>query len=291
MQKEKILVTGGSGFIGKNLINKLKNQKNLDVTATYFRKAPPKINGVNWLKVDLIRNKDDSLYKGIDKVYMLAAISSGAKDIIERPDIFVTDNALINQNTIIGAVNRNVKNIIFPSCSVMYKNSTEIQDEKNIFIDLIDDKYIGGATMKMYIEGLCKFYSKNTNTRFSIIRHTNTYGPHDKFNIEKAHVFAASIIKTDNNPNEVEIWGDGEEGRDLLYVDDLVELMIKMPIMQKEEYDLICAGSENLITINDLVNKICKIRKINPIIKHNLSKPNIPINIRLSHQRALKKYG
>ena len=126
---------------------------------------------------------------------MCAAVSSGAKNIVNNPEIFVANNTTINQNTIVNAVKSEVKHIIFPSCSVMYQNSESIQGENDVSIENIEDKYVGGAAMKLYVEGLCKFYSLISKTKFSVIRHTNCIGPYDKFDPSLSHVFASVVVK------------------------------------------------------------------------------------------------
>jgi GDP-L-fucose synthase len=290
MKKKRVVVTGGTGFIGMNLIKRLV-KSNFSVTGIFNHRAPPSIPNVEWRQWDLTCPPPPDLFADADGVLMCAAISSGAKDIINRPEIFVTQNTLINQNTILAATQAGTEHIVFPSCSVMYPSSEKIQGEDDVRIDRIYEKYVGGAAMKLYVEQLCRFYSMITTTRFTVIRHTNTYGPHDKFDRDRAHVFAASILKTENNPESIEVWGTGEEGRDFVYVEDLVDLMVRTLSVQKEKFELVCAGSENLISINELIKTICSVRRINPLITHNLSSPSLPVNIVLSHQRALNLFG
>ena len=91
-----------------------------------------------------------------------------------------------------------VKHFIFTSCTVMYKNS-----KKNLSEDEVDEKkifsnYYGVATTKLYIEKMCKFYSNISKTKFSIIRHSNIYGPNDKFDLNKGHFIGSSIVKVFN---------------------------------------------------------------------------------------------
>jgi GDP-L-fucose synthase len=284
-----ILITGGCGFLGKNLIATLSKNQGNKIIATYNNAIPENFNRVEWLKQNLLNIDSGSIFKNIDVVFMLAAVSSGAKDIIERPEIFVTDNTLINQNTIVSAVKNGVKHVIFPSCSIMYSSSLELQDEESP-TDQIYEKYFGGATMKLYIENLCKFYSLISETKFTVIRQTNIYGPNDKFIKERAHVLAATILKTENNPSEIEVWGSGEEGRDFLHVDDLMQLYEKILEKKTNKFDLVCAGSEKLTTINELVDEIINIKNISPIVTRNISKPSLPINIVLSNKLAKKLF-
>ena len=155
---------------------------------------------------------------------MCAAVSSGAKNIIQRPEIFVGDNTLINQNTITKCVEEEVAHVIFPSCSIMYKSSDKIQTEDDVDLNNIARQYLGGAAMKLYAEGLCKFYSTRSKTKFSVLRHTNCIGPYDKFDPGLSHVFASVIMKTGTENETVDVWGDGNEGRDFLFITDLTDL-------------------------------------------------------------------
>jgi nucleoside-diphosphate-sugar epimerase len=75
--EKKILITGGSGFIGRNLINKLIETGYSDITATYWKASPPAIKNVKWIKVNLIEGIGINFFKNVDVVYMLAAVSSG----------------------------------------------------------------------------------------------------------------------------------------------------------------------------------------------------------------------
>ena len=152
------------------------------------------------------------------------------KDIIDRPHIHVNDNALMNINILKQIFkNNNIKHYIFFSCTVMYQSSNRKQDEKKFNYQIID-KYFGVGWTKVYIEKLCKFYSNFLNTKFTMIRHSNIYGPHDKFDLEKSHVLGATISKVMKAEKEITIWGRGNEIRDFLYISDLikfVELVIK----------------------------------------------------------------
>jgi nucleoside-diphosphate-sugar epimerase len=291
---KKILVTGGTGFLGRNLINGLLKSGFTNILATYHNSDPPKLEYVEWIQVDLYGDHIPEKYlKNIDVAYIFAAVSSGSKDIVERPEIFLATNSTMNQKTILTLVEAKVKHIVFPSCSVMYKNSLMVQDENDVVLHEIYEKYVGGSVMKLYIEGLCKFYSGISETAFTVIRHTNTYGPYDKFDLDKGHVLSSLLLKLKNNPSEIEVWGTGEEGRDFVYVDDLVDLFISVAesSVNRKNFELICAGSEKLVSIRELLMEMCKIKKVDPRIKFNNEKPSLPINIVLSHQRAKKMYN
>ena len=98
-----------------------------------------------------------------------------------------------------------------------------IQTEDDVDLNNIARQYLGGAAMKLYAEGLCKFYSTRSKTKFSVLRHTNCIGPYDKLTLG-SHVFASVITKTGTENETVEVWGDGNEGRDFLFITDLTDL-------------------------------------------------------------------
>lgn len=290
----KVCITGATGFIGTNLAFELGQHDNYQVFGTYNEREPHKfIKKENWIKIDL-KNTIDELknpFSGFDIVIMCAAISSGAKNIIQKPEIFVANNTLINQNTITNCVNAKVKHVIFPSCSIMYQSSKNIQDENDVNLEKISKNYIGGASMKLYAEGLCKFYSSRSNTKFSVLRHTNCIGPYDKFNPALSHVFASVIMKTNTKKETVEVWGDGSEGRDFLYITDLINLIKTLITNQKDSFELLCAGSSKIIKIKDLYSLVLQQRKIEKKLSFDISKPSIPVTICLSHEKAKNKYG
>ena len=148
----------------------------------------------------------------------------------------------------------------------MYPSSSKPTKE-NSFNGEIIDKYKGVGETKVYIEKLAKFFSMVGDTKYTIIRHSNTAGPHDKFDLEKSHVFGATITKVANAKKEIEVWGDGKEIRDFLYVEDLVNFVKKALRKQKSVTEIYNCGSGKPITIKDLRKLIIKISKKKKNIK------------------------
>ena len=289
-KKNKIIILGATGFIGKNIA--LYYSKNLKIKATYNKKIPFENQNIEWIKCDLRSTRQiNNLFDNIDIVINAAAVTSGIKDIINRPHIHVNDNALMNVNILKQLFkNKNVKHYIFFSCTVMYQSSLKKQNEKK-FNYKISDKYFGVGWTKVYVEKLCKFYSSFLNTKFSVIRHSNIFGPYDKFDLEKSHVIGATISKVMKAEKEIIIWGKGNEIRDFLYISDLikfVELLIKN---QKNKYEIYNCGSEIGVKIFDLVKLIVKISGREIKIKKNVTAPTIDFNLVLDCRKAKKEIG
>ena len=289
-KQNKIMILGATGFIGKNIA--LYYSKNLKIKATYNKKIPFENQNIEWIKCDLRSTTQiNNLFDNIDIVINAAAVTSGIKDIINKPHIHVNDNALMNINILKQLFkNKNIKHYIFFSCTVMYQSSLKKQDEKK-FNYRITDKYFGVGWTKVYVEKLCKFYSTFLNTKFTVIRHSNIFGPYDKFDLEKSHVIGATISKVMKAEKEITIWGKGDEIRDFLYISDLikfVELLIKN---QKNKYEVYNCGSEIGVKILDLAKLITKIAGKKIKIKKNLKAPTIDFNLVLDCGKAKKEIG
>ncbi|MDC3386430.1 NAD(P)-dependent oxidoreductase [Gammaproteobacteria bacterium] len=289
---KKILICGATGFIGKNITLGLSKNKNYEIHAVRFKRPAYKTSdNVKWHKADL-RNPAsvDKLIKNMDIVVQAAATTSGSKDIVSKPHIHVTDNAVINSFIFRSAYTHEIKHFIFPSCTVMYPSSKKATKE-NDFTGRIIDKYKGAGETKVYLEKIAKFYSMLSKTKFTIIRHSNIYGPHDKYDLDKSHVFGATITKVMKTKNDLEVWGDGSEIRDFLHADDLVNFIKKAISKQKTQYEIYNCGSGKAITIKQLCNLIVKISKKPLKIKFNKNKPTIKFDMFLNCNKAKKELG
>tara|TARA_B100000900_G_scaffold244986_1_gene208313 strand:- start:2228 stop:2977 length:750 start_codon:yes stop_codon:yes gene_type:complete len=226
----------------------------------------------------------------MDIIIQCAATTSGSKDIVSKPYIHVTDNAIINSFIFRSAYTHQIKHFIFPSCTVMYPSSKKATKE-NDFTGKIIDKYKGAGETKVYLEKIANFYSMLSKTKFTIIRHSNIYGPHDKYDLDKSHVFGATITKVMKAKDDLEVWGDGSEIRDFLHVDDLVDFIKKAISKQKTQYEIYNCGSGKAITIKQLCNLIVKISKKPLKINFNKDKPTIAFDMFLNCTKAKKELG
>ena len=147
------------------------------IFGTFNKKKPFKNNKVKFLKCNLLNKKQvDKCLKGKDVVIMAAATTSGAKDIIERPYIHVTDNAIMNSIITRSAYDKNVPHIIFLSCTVMYHSQNSKIKEIDFNLNKkIYPNYFGAAWMKIFTEKMCEFYSNLNRNKYTIIRHSNVY--------------------------------------------------------------------------------------------------------------------
>ncbi|MEW6006659.1 MAG: NAD-dependent epimerase/dehydratase family protein [bacterium] len=295
MSKKKLLICGATGFIGRNIAEAFAENDDFEIYGTYLNSKPLNNPKIKMIKADLT-NKDDvnKAIEGMDIIIQAGATTSGAKDIINRPYYHVTDNAVMNSLIFRSAYENKVSHVIFFSCSVMYQPSdvpvkeTDFDANKEIY-----QSYFGVGWTKVYNEKMCEFYSRIGTTKYTVIRHSNIYGPYDKFDLERSHVFGATVAKvmTAKDEEKISVWGEGKEERDLLYISDLAEL-VKLAIeKQKEKFQLFNVGYGSSISVNNLVKKIIEFSGKKIDIEYDLSKPTIKTKLCLDVTKAKEILG
>ena len=288
----KILLCGATGFIGRNLLAHFAAEPDTSITAVWHKRPPCETPAnVSWVQADL---RDpacvENLVKGHDQIIQAAATTSGAKDIVNSPHIHVTDNAVMNSYLLRAAYGARVAHFVFFSCSVMYPSS-EVPVSEADFTGKIEPRYQGAAWTKLYIEKMCEFYAGLGNTKHTVIRHSNIYGPHDKFDFDRSHVFGASLSKAMTAETSVDVWGTGEEKRDLLHVDDLVRCVEAALERQQSAFGLYNCGSGKSVSVKELVQKLVAASGKNLKLNHDLSQPSIPFSLSLDCSEAKAELG
>jgi GDP-L-fucose synthase len=291
---KRILVCGATGFIGRNTVERLVARGDFEVHAVRFSRPEYPVRGVTWHQTDL-RDGDavNRLVAGMDVIVQAAATTSGAKDIVGRPYLHVTDNAVMNSVLLRAAHDHKVGHFVFFSCTVMLQSRDEPWDESGFDANIeIHPRYFGVGWTKVYIEKMCEFFSRLGVTRHTVFRHSNMYGPHDKYDLERSHVFGATITKAMTaTDGKLVVWGTGEEARDLLYVDDLVDAVERAIDRQTKPFRLYNVGAGRVVTINELVRKIVAASGRDLEIEHDLSQPTIATTLSLDCSRARRELG
>ena len=292
-----ILICGATGFIGRNLVEFFGQDRSNRLRLVFHQRDPFDVShlkaDVEWVEADLLDPiAVEKLMDGVSYVIQAAATTSGSKDITTKPYIHVTDNAVMNSLLLRSAYHANVDHFIFFSCTVMYQSSEYPVSEDGFDPSVpIHNKYFGVGNTKVYIENMLEFFSSISTMKTTSIRHSNIYGPFDKFDFERSHVFGATISKVMLSDKEIVVWGTGEEERDLLHVHDLcqfVDLAIKNQKAANRVYN---AGLGKKISIRDLVKLIIKSSQKDLTISHDESQPTIKTSLCLNCDLALREIG
>ena len=278
----KILITGGSGFIGTNILKKIKNNSS-NIFATYYsNKNFYKVDNVQYIKSNLEnKNECKKICKDIDIVVMCAANSSGAAVMEKTPLVHMTPNLIMNANMLEAAYEANVKKFIFISSNTVYPHVNFAVKEEDAKFDFFEKYYVVGW-MKRFTEILCEIYSKKIKNKMItiIVRPGNLYGPHDKFDLEKSKVIPALIRRVIEKQNPLTVWGDGNDIKDFLFISDFSDIIIKI-INTVDYHDVFNIASGKGITIKEILSEIIDLEKVfDSEIEYDSTKPTmIPIRL------------
>lgn len=250
----KILITGGSGFIGSHLIRELV-KTNHEVINIDFNEPQDKL--VTWINLDL-SIKSDALEKvfaenNFDIIYHLAAQVSVPYSV-ENPEYDERNNIHATLNVLSLSNKYKVKHFVFSSSAAVYGMPKYLPIDENHSVNPTSPYGISKLAGELYIKTLLT----NSETNYTIFRFANVYGNQGEGVV---HIFINSIL--DNKP--VTIFGDGKQTRDFIYVKDLISALLLC--LDKQTNTVINLSTQKDATLLDLVkilNKATnKLNKIN----------------------------
>lgn len=281
---KNVLIAGGTGFIGINLINRMLFL-GATVRATIHRKAPVILDQrINYVTCDLLSMEDcKKVVADMDYVFMCAANTSGAAVIAATPLVHVTPNIIMNAQIMEAAYFAKVKKFVFLSSNAAYPPSDcrPVKEEEMFDADPYDI-YFGVAWMKRYTEILCRMYSQKLKRPMAslVVRPSNIYGPHDDFDPATSHVMAATIRKVVERQNSLKVWGTGDDIRDLIYIDDFIDALV-LATEKIDTYDPVNIGLGKGYSIKQLLAILMEIEACNDLkIEYDSNKPSmIPIRL------------
>lgn len=281
---KRVLVTGGNGFLGTHLVNKLKTLN------------PKEIKIADRKKYDL-RKYEDCLEatKGIDIVIHLAAKVGGIGFNREFPAELYDDNILMGTFMMKAALKNKVKKYVAMGTICAYPKFTPVpfkeKDLWNGYPEETNAPY--GLAKKMQLVQ-SQAYREEYGFNSIFLLPVNLYGPGDKFDLKSSHVIPALIRKfveaKNEGKKEVVLWGTGSATREFLYVEDAAEGII----LAAEKYNSsepVNIGAEFEISIKDLAEKIKKITGYGGKIVWDKSYPDGQPRRKVSISRAKKEFG
>jgi nucleoside-diphosphate-sugar epimerase len=271
------LVTGAGGFIGHHLVKRLKADgywvRGVDLKAPEYEATT-----ADEFEILDLRRWDNCLLatRHIDQVYNLAADMGGIGYITSYLADIARNNTLINAHMLEASRQNQVQRFLFSSSACVYAQSLQ----KSADVTPLKEEHAypadpepGYGWEKLYAEQLCLYYLHDYCFDTRIVRFHNVYGPLGTYDggKEKAPAATCRKVAMANDGDTIEVWGDGMQTRSFMYVDDCVEGLLRL--MASEYRQALNLGTDELITINGLVDLVSSIAGKTLIKEHDLSKP------------------
>jgi len=270
------------GFIGSNLVSRLVAD-GASVRATLFQRDPPApIPGVEYVRVNLEEASDCArVCEGMEWVILAAANTSGAAVIASTPLVHLTPNLVMNARMFEAAHAARVRKILFLSSNVVYPLTDYPVSESDAGYEFYSSYHIVGW-MKRFSEVMCEMYSSRVREPISaiVLRPGNIYGPFDKFDPEKSKVIPALIRRIVERQNPLDVWGDGRDVKDFIYVDDVVDAIVGA-LLQLESFTVLNIASGKAVTIQDVISTMLRIEgQASVDVRYDPTKPTmIPLRL------------
>ena len=292
---KKVLVAGGAGFLGTNLALELASRGAQLRLTTREKPLQMPFPGAEVMTVDLRQPEHCArAVEGMDYVFLSAAHTSGAAVIRATPLVHVTPNVLINTLMLEAAYKAGVGKFCFISSGAAYPPTDDRPVREDEMLDgEPHEVYYAVAWMKRYAEILCRTYAEKIAKPMHtvVIRPSNVYGPYDKFDFAVSHVTAAMIRRVADRQDPIEVWGTGEDVRDLIYVDDFIEGLIAAFATARPYLAVnICAGTGH--TVRQILEATLAVDGYDKAdVRYDPSKPStIPVRL-MDNSLAKKEFG
>jgi len=296
MKNNLIVVAGAGGFIGGHLVADLLRQGHTKVRAVDLKPLDDwwqRFPEVENLSLDLQpRENCQTAVEGVHEVYNLAA-DMGGIGFIENNKALCMLSVFINTHLLLAAKEQGVRRYFFSSSACVYaadkQKSAEVAPlkEEDAYPAMPEDGY---GWEKLFSERMCRHFREDFGLETRCARYHNVYGPNGtwKGGREKAPAaICRKVIEAKlSGRHEIEIWGDGRQTRSFMFIDDCVKGT--QSILHSNILEPINLGSDELVTINGLVDIVEDIAGIKLRRKYNLSAPK-GVNGRNSDNTRIKK--
>lgn len=282
IRKQRILVTGGAGFLGRELVKQLVDLGYI-VRVVDLSPRPSNLPECEYIKGNLVKNAvAGKAFKDVDYCVHLAAMTGGIRYYHKYPGSIIDGNNNLYSSVFKAAVKYKVSRIIYTSSSMVY-GSTNNKPLSEDSLGKFPPPASSYGFSKLMGEYYCRFFWEEFGLKFTICRLFNLYGliPRD---LEFSHVIPDIAKKVISGQYPVEILGDGNQTRCFTHVEDVARGIILALNSADAENKIFNFGSNKEIKIIDLAETIFKIcfpnRKFKYILKRGFKmdvKKQIPV--------------
>lgn len=265
----KILVTGGNGFLGKEVVKQLCFKKDIEIVSPSSKECD--LTNKEQIKFLFYRYNPSV-------VIHLAAQVGGIAAIKNNSGQYFYDNMMMGINLIDTSRLFNVQKFIFIGSGCAYPKYGKIPfREEELWDGYVDENVASYAIAKKSLTTMLQAYYDQYGFKSVSLIPTNLYGPHDHFDCTNNHVIPSLIAKIvnakKNNSKKVNCWGSGNQTRDFLYVSDAADAIIKSIYLETKSPVIINLGSGVETSIKSVANNIVDLIDNSILIEWDISQP------------------
>lgn len=286
LKDKRILVTGGAGFLGRQVVKQL-----CDAGADRAKITIPRSREFDLRSMDVCQK----LSQNQDVIVHLAAHVGGIGLNREKPGELFYDNLMMGVQLIHAAYQAGVEKFVCVGTICAYPKFTPVPfKEDDLWEGYPEETNAPYGVAKKALLVQLQSYRQQYGFNGVYLLPVNLYGPEDNFDPRSSHVIPALIRKVHEaqvrGDKHLPVWGDGSPSREFLYVDDAAR-GIAMATLSYDEADPVNLGTNHEITIKDLVELICDLMEFQGEIVWETDKPNGQPRRCLDTQRAKEKFG
>jgi GDP-L-fucose synthase len=253
---KKVLVTGGTGFVGLHFVEELLRQGARVRVPVHRRPLILRDERIETVPADLTREEDcRTASRGVQYVFHAAGAVSAAGVTASNPMAAITTNLILTAQMLQAAWAEGVERFQVFGSSTGYPAADHPIKEEEMWTGPTYPAYFGYGWMRRYLERISEFVASKSSLKIALVRPSAVYGRHDNFDPVTSHVIPALIRRAVMKENPYIVWGTGNEVRDFLHITDLVRGCLLM-LENYSTCDPVNIGYGQAVTVKEIIGLI-----------------------------------